>query len=125
MSCTRSLPLARAAEPRGWRCVMIDGLRKVTGRMLASPAGTPAKARFVGVDVARGIALISMLAANNFAVLNDNGTPTLAAMTVTGRSATLFVMVAGSAWLSSPVGGTRYKDALVEPPRWASPSGLC
>ena len=28
-------------------------------------------------------------------MLNDNGTPTLAAMTVTGRSATLFVMVAG------------------------------
>lgn len=74
---------------------MFDRLTKVTGRMLASPAGTPAKARFVGVDVARGIALISMLAANTFAVLNDNGTPTLAAMTVTGRSATLFVMVAG------------------------------
>jgi uncharacterized membrane protein len=74
---------------------MIDGLTKVTGRMLASPAGTPAKARFVGVDVARGIALISMLAANTFAVLNDNGTPTLATMTVTGRSVNLFVMVAG------------------------------
>ncbi len=36
-----------------------------------------------------------MLAANTFDVLNANGTPTLAGMTVTGRSATLFVMVAG------------------------------
>ena len=75
---------------------MIDGSTKAAGRMLASPAGTPAKARFVGVDVARGIALISMLAANTFeAVLGDNGKPTLAGMTVTGRAATLFVMVAG------------------------------
>ncbi len=74
---------------------MIDGLTKTVGRMLAPPAGAPAKARFLGVDVTRGIALLSMLAANNFAVLNDNGTPTFAVMTVTGRSATLFVMVAG------------------------------
>ena len=36
-----------------------------------------------------------MLAANVFDVLGDNGKPTLAAMTVTGRAATLFVMVAG------------------------------
>lgn len=48
----------------------------------------------MGVDVARGIALIGMLAANTFAVM-ENGRPTPAAMTVTGRSATLFVMVAG------------------------------
>ena len=36
-----------------------------------------------------------MLAANTFPVLNNNGTPTIAVMTATGRSATLFVMVAG------------------------------
>lgn len=75
--------------------VMTDGRTKTAGRMLASPADTPAKARFVGVDVARGIALISMLATNVFVVLNDDGTPTLTGMTVTGRAATLFVMVAG------------------------------
>jgi uncharacterized membrane protein len=75
---------------------MTDGLTKVTGRMLATPpAGAPAKARFLGVDVTRGIALFAMLAANTFSVLNDNGTPTFAVKTVTGRSATLFVMVAG------------------------------
>ena len=36
-----------------------------------------------------------MLAANVFDVLGGNGKPTLAAMTVTGRAATMFVMVAG------------------------------
>jgi hypothetical protein len=38
-----------------------------------------------------------MLGANVYIdnALNDNGTPTIAAMTVTGRSATMFVMVAG------------------------------
>jgi uncharacterized membrane protein YeiB len=57
--------------------------------------GTPTKERFLGVDVARGVALISMLAANVFDDLDENGEPTLAVMTVTGRSATMFVMVAG------------------------------
>lgn len=76
---------------------MIDGSTKAAGRMPAPPIGTPAKARFLGVDVARGIALISMLAANVYVtdVLDGDGKPTLAGMTVTGRSATMFVMVAG------------------------------
>jgi uncharacterized membrane protein YeiB len=64
--------------------------------MLAPAAGTPGKARFLGVDVARGVALFSMLAANVVnESLTDDGKPTLAGMTVIGRSATLFVMVAG------------------------------
>jgi uncharacterized membrane protein YeiB len=46
--------------------------------------GTPTKERFLGVDVARGVALISMLAANVFDELDENGEPTLAVMTVTG-----------------------------------------
>ncbi len=60
----------------------------------AAPA-TPTKARILGVDVARGVALFSMLAANIYNVFDDNGNPSLAVQTVTGRSATLFVMVAG------------------------------
>jgi uncharacterized membrane protein YeiB len=74
---------------------MPDNLTTATGQTLAPPAGRPAKARVFGVDVTRGIALIGMLAANTFDVLNDAGKPTLAVMTVIGRSATLFVMVAG------------------------------
>ncbi|MGY1590836.1 heparan-alpha-glucosaminide N-acetyltransferase domain-containing protein [Geodermatophilus sp. SYSU D00708] len=63
---------------------------------VAPPARIPVKSRFQGVDVARGVALISMLAANVFVdVVTDDGTPTLSGMTVIGRSATMFVLVAG------------------------------
>jgi uncharacterized membrane protein YeiB len=65
------------------------------GATTAAVSGTPTKERFLGVDIARGVALLSMLAANIFEDLDDNGEPTLAVMTVTGRSATMFVMVAG------------------------------
>ncbi|MEK6437979.1 heparan-alpha-glucosaminide N-acetyltransferase domain-containing protein [Pseudonocardia sp. T1-2H] len=62
-------------------------------------ASVPMKERFLGVDVARGVALLAMLAANIWdaaiGAVDDNGQPTLAGMTVIGRSATLFVMVAG------------------------------
>ncbi|WP_084144158.1 DUF418 domain-containing protein [Amycolatopsis taiwanensis] len=58
-------------------------------------SSAPAKKRFLGVDVARGVALFAMLAANIYDVVDENGNPTLAGMTVTGRSATMFVMVAG------------------------------
>lgn len=61
---------------------------------VAAPA-TTTKERVLSVDVARGIALFSMLAANIYDVVDDNGDPTLAGMTVTGRSATMFAMVAG------------------------------
>src|SRR4051794_15727195 len=62
-------------------------------------ASVPMKERFLGIDVARGVALLAMLAANIWdaaiGAVDDNGQPTLAGMTVIGRSATLFVMVAG------------------------------
>ena len=59
-----------------------------------APPPIPTKERLLGVDVARGIALFSMLAANIYDAFDD-GNPTLAGMTVTGRSATMFVTVAG------------------------------
>ncbi|GAA1630500.1 heparan-alpha-glucosaminide N-acetyltransferase domain-containing protein [Georgenia ruanii] len=58
-------------------------------------AGAPGKPRFLGVDVTRGVALVAMLAANVWKPLGPDGGPSLAGMTVIGRSATLFVMVAG------------------------------
>jgi uncharacterized membrane protein YeiB len=85
-------------------------------------SGTPVKQRFLGVDVARGVALFAMLAANIYDVTLggvDGGQPTLAAMTVTGRSATLFVMVAGIslAFITGgrhPVQGRDRRAAAVE-----------
>ncbi len=49
----------------------------------------------MGVDLARGIALLGMFAANISPVLTGSGKPTLATLTVTGRAVTLFAMVAG------------------------------
>jgi uncharacterized membrane protein YeiB len=75
--------------------VMAEAVTKTVGQAVAAPAKAPAKTRLVGVDVTRGVALLGMFLANISAVLNDNGTPTIAALTVTGRAATLFAMVAG------------------------------
>jgi uncharacterized membrane protein YeiB len=70
---------------------------KTAGAALApTAAAAPVKNRFLGVDVTRGVALLSMLGANVFVdVVGADGQPTLSGMTVIGRSATLFVMVAG------------------------------
>ena len=61
---------------------------KTAGAALApTAAAAPVKTRFMGVDVVRGVALLSMLAANVFVeVVTDDGTPTLSGMTVIGRS---------------------------------------
>ncbi|WP_175486486.1 DUF418 domain-containing protein [Geodermatophilus poikilotrophus] len=72
--------------------------------------------RFLGVDVTRGIALLAMLATNVWEVIGDDGRLTLTGMTVTGRAATLFVMVAGIslAFISGgrrPVQGTARRAA--------------
>jgi uncharacterized membrane protein YeiB len=85
-----------------------------------APTATPAKARVVAIDVTRGIALLAMLAANNFDVLNDNGTPTIAVMTVTGRSATLFAFVAGLT-LALTTGG---RHPVQGPARTAAEAGI-
>src|SRR4051812_1329328 len=80
------------------------------GATTAAVSGTPTKERFLGVDIARGVALFSMLAANIWdaavGTIGEDGEPTLAAMTVTGRSATMFVMVAGIS-LAFITGGRR------------------
>jgi uncharacterized membrane protein len=73
---------------------MSDGATMVADRVPSS-SGTVMKQRFLGVDVARGVALFAMLAANTFDVLDSQGRPTLAVETVIGRSATMFAMVAG------------------------------
>jgi uncharacterized membrane protein len=58
----------------------------------AVPGGRP---RVVGVDVARGLALIGMMATHAFDVLDGDGNPTVATIVAGGRAATTFVLVAG------------------------------
>jgi uncharacterized membrane protein YeiB len=70
-------------------------LSNVPAKTADPPAGADMKSRIMGIDVARGIALFAMIAAHVFDDFNSDGTPTIAQVTVVGRSATLFVMVAG------------------------------
>jgi uncharacterized membrane protein len=51
--------------------------------------------RVVGVDVARGLALIGMIATHVFGTLDDDGDPVTAHVVAGGRAATTFVLVAG------------------------------
>jgi uncharacterized membrane protein len=74
------------------------GLKPPAGRvggtaLIATPSDRPG--RIIGVDVARGIALIGMMAVHVFATFDRHGTPTLATVLAGGRSATTFVLVAG------------------------------
>lgn len=85
-----------------------------------APTATPAKARIVAVDVTRGVALLGMLAANVFDPLNSDGTPSIAVMTVIGRSATLFAFVAGLT-LALTTGG---RHPVQGPARNAAAAGL-
>lgn len=77
-------------------------------------------ARVGGVDVARGLALLGMMATHVFDTLADDGSPTVSALVASGRSAATFALVAGVsvAFLSGGRGGVRGRD------RTASAAGL-
>ncbi|WP_219416805.1 heparan-alpha-glucosaminide N-acetyltransferase domain-containing protein [Pseudonocardia nigra] len=69
-----------------------------SGDATAPPPGTaptPRKERVVGVDVARGAALVGMMAAHVFPFFADDGTPTVSTAVTAARSAATFVLVAG------------------------------
>jgi uncharacterized membrane protein len=51
--------------------------------------------RIIGVDVARGLALLGMMATHAFDTFSDDGSPTEATVIAAGRSAATFVLVAG------------------------------
>ncbi|WP_433505484.1 heparan-alpha-glucosaminide N-acetyltransferase domain-containing protein [Pseudonocardia halophobica] len=55
----------------------------------------PSKPRVVGVDVARGLALIGMMATHTFALRGEYGSPSLVHVVASGRAVATFVLVAG------------------------------
>lgn len=70
------------------------------------------KPRVIGVDLARGLALIGMMATHAYgAALDDNDNPTLATVVAGGRAATLFVLVAGVSLAFLSGGRTRVRGA--------------
>ena len=84
----------------------------VTGRL--SPAG-----RLIGLDVARGIALLAMMVTHIFALGDEAGMPTWAAV-FAGRASALFAVLAGCSLVLS----TRSRLAVSGRLRDAAPSVL-
>ncbi len=58
-------------------------------------AAVPRRERLLGVDVARGVALVGMMAVHAFPTFTSDGTPTVATTVAAGRSAATFVLLAG------------------------------
>jgi uncharacterized membrane protein YeiB len=67
------------------------------------------KTRIEGVDAARGVALIGMMAVHVFNIFDWDGTPTAATVVAAGRSAATFALVAGIS-LAFISGGSRPLD---------------
>ena len=101
-SVTPTQPLAR------------PGVRPTDAALSVSAAVVGRKPRVIGVDVARGLALIGMIAAHSFETLDENGNPTLAHVLAGGRAATTFVVVAGVslAFLSGGRTAVRGRDRV-------------
>lgn len=57
------------------------------------PAAT--KQRLLGIDAARGIALLGMMAVHSLVAVSDDGSPTLSYSIAAGRSSALFAVLAG------------------------------
>jgi uncharacterized membrane protein YeiB len=58
---------------------------------------SPPKARLSGVDAARGLALLGMMAVHSFSETTDAGDPSVTQLVAAGRSAALFAVLAGLA----------------------------
>jgi uncharacterized membrane protein YeiB len=78
------------AVPRPTR---VASLARGTVGVAAMPPHRPG--RLIGVDVARGIALIGMMAVHVFVLFRPSGAPTVPMALAGGRSATTFVLLAG------------------------------
>jgi uncharacterized membrane protein YeiB len=67
--------------------------RDITDRRGTDPV--PRASRVIGVDVARGTALLGMMAVHVFDITDDQGAPTPTGVIAGGRSAATFVLIAG------------------------------
>lgn len=60
-----------------------------------TPVTPPRRARLLGLDAARGVALLGMMAVHALLLVDDDGNPTTAFTLAAGRSAALFAVLAG------------------------------
>ncbi|MEP7160586.1 MAG: heparan-alpha-glucosaminide N-acetyltransferase domain-containing protein [Dermatophilaceae bacterium] len=79
-----------------------------------SPRGMRSRVRLVGLDAARGIALIGMIAVHTFESTNDAGDMSLAWVLASGKASALFAVLAGVglAFMTGRTRPPRGRDAL-------------
>src|SRR3712207_8805694 len=82
-------PLSRAGEPA------VPGDVPGTRASTDTRADGRPRARLVGIDAARGIALVGMMAVHNFEATDQDGELSLAWSLAAGKSAALFALLAG------------------------------
>lgn len=68
---------------------------QTTGKPPETATPLVPRSRITGVDAARGVALVGMIAVHTFPLVNDAGEPALAWSLFSGKAAALFAMLAG------------------------------
>jgi uncharacterized membrane protein len=68
---------------------------RAAGPSASAPAGRSPRARVIGVDVARGLALLGMFAVHIFDALHADNTPSKTHQVMAGHSLATFVLLAG------------------------------
>ena len=89
-------PAAAAAPPLSHACVPaasadVSGTPSSTG----AGAGPRPSSRLIGIDAARGVALVGMIAVHNISATDADGQLSLAWSLAAGKSAALFALLAG------------------------------
>jgi hypothetical protein len=81
---------------------VLSGPRPKTGAILeppgppaSAPVGGGGSARVIGVDVARGLALLGMIAVHIFDTLHRDDTPSKTQQVMAGHALATFVLLAG------------------------------
>jgi uncharacterized membrane protein YeiB len=72
-----------------------EGILEPNGPSALAPAGGGSSARVIGVDVARGLALLGMIAVHIFDTLHGNNTPSKTHQVLAGHALATFVLLAG------------------------------
>jgi uncharacterized membrane protein YeiB len=70
-------------------------IHEPNGPSALAPAGGGGSARVIGVDVARGLALLGMIAVHIFDTLHSNDTPSMTQQVMAGHALATFVLLAG------------------------------
>jgi uncharacterized membrane protein YeiB len=72
-----------------------EAILESPGPAALAPAGGSSAARVIGVDVARGLALLGMIAVHIFDTLHGNNTPSKTQQVLAGHALATFVLLAG------------------------------